>query len=393
MIKLPRFFVLTSISLFSIIATLFALEIIVRKFAPEEKPHTRFSPFFIYENIPNSSWSNSSNEFNVNIKYNSDGLRDVDYKKIKDTNIFRIAVVGDSFAVGEQVNLEETFPKQLEKLLNSRTKKDFEVINFGVRGYNIDSEIVLLKERVKEYHPDLVILTFFFNDLDGLVNSPLISIKEDKINYDYLEKIKKETVFSKLGRYVVSRSRLWDYLINEKLASRPKLAINFYKIKAKLVGGETIGDVQNQRSINRWIGFRYYSPTTVRTFIKDTPQDIDSLWNQEKIVLNEFKNISKSFGADFMVIVATAPLQFRQEKIDEALNFYELPKDNFDPLKPNREITKIAKDLNIPILDLYKTIEKNEISGNLMHFKNDVHWNKQGSLVVAQEIYKFLTDN
>lgn len=391
--RLTRFFLLISLPFFSIIITLFILELIVRKLSPQEEIHTRFSPFFIYENIPNSSWSNTSDEFNVNIKYNSDGLRDIDYKKIKDNNIFRIAVVGDSFAVGEQVNLDETFPKQLDKLLNSRTEKDFEVINFGIRGYNIDSEIVLLKEKVKEYHPDLVILTFFFNDLDGLLNSPLISIKEDKINYDYLEKIKKESVLKRLGRYIVSNSRLWDYLINEKLASRPKLAISFYKIKAKLIGGETIGDVQNQRSINRWIGSRYYSPTTVRTFIKDTPQDIVNLWNQEKIVLNEFKNISESFRADFMIVIATAPLQFREEQKNETLNFYGLSKDNFDPLKPNKEITKIAKDLNIPILDLHKTIEKNEISGNLMHFKNDVHWNKQGSLVVAQEIYKFLTGN
>lgn len=391
--RLQKLFILISISLFSILLTLLALEIIVRKLVPSEKPHARFSPFFIYENIPNSSWNSTSNEYNVHVKYNSDGLRDLEYNKTKDNEVFRIAVVGDSFVAGEQVDLEETFPKQLEKLLNSKSKKDFEVINFGVIGYDDDSEIVLLKEKVKQYTPDLIILTFFFNDLDGLLNSPLISIKEDKINYDYMEKIKKESVLKRLGRYIVSNSRLWDYLINEKLASRPKLAISFYKIKAKLIGGETIGDVQNQRSINRWIGSRYYSPTTVRTFIKDTPQDIGNLWNQEKIVLNEFKNISESFGADFMIVIATAPLQFREEQKNETLNFYGLSKDNFDPLKPNKEITKIAKELNIPILDLYKIIEEHELKGELMHYKNDVHWNKQGNSVAAQAIYNFLTDN
>ena len=46
----------------------------------------------------------------------------------------RIACVGDSYTYGWGVELDESYPKQLEKCLSSHAPR--EVLNFGVFGYN-----------------------------------------------------------------------------------------------------------------------------------------------------------------------------------------------------------------------------------------------------------------
>ena len=72
--------------------------------------------------------------------------------------------VGDSFTFGMGVNIEETFSKQLKALLNIRDKRA-EVINCGVIGYLMWQNFEVLKHKVRPFHPDVVILAVFLNDI------------------------------------------------------------------------------------------------------------------------------------------------------------------------------------------------------------------------------------
>jgi len=45
------------------------------------------------------------------IRINQDGFRDLDYPLKKSNNIYRIAVIGDSFTFGQGVELNQTYPK------------------------------------------------------------------------------------------------------------------------------------------------------------------------------------------------------------------------------------------------------------------------------------------
>ena len=42
-----------------------------------------------------------------------------------------------------------------------------EVLNFGVPGYNLDQEIEVLRTRALELDPDVVVIAFCLNDLEG----------------------------------------------------------------------------------------------------------------------------------------------------------------------------------------------------------------------------------
>ncbi|MDF0552142.1 SGNH/GDSL hydrolase family protein [Kamptonema sp. UHCC 0994] len=98
------------------------------------------------------------------IKANKDGLRDREHTKEKPPKIFRIAVLGDSFAEALQVPMENTFWWKMRKQLNKECSvlgdRKVEVINFGVQGYGTDQELITLRHKVWQYSPDLVILAF-----------------------------------------------------------------------------------------------------------------------------------------------------------------------------------------------------------------------------------------
>nr|HPJ72144.1 GDSL-type esterase/lipase family protein [bacterium] len=78
----------------------------------------------------------------------------------------RVICIGDSVTMGVFLEDDETYCSQLEELLNRENVRgrSWEVLNFGVLGYNTINEVELLKEKGLAYHPDVVILQYCFND-------------------------------------------------------------------------------------------------------------------------------------------------------------------------------------------------------------------------------------
>jgi hypothetical protein len=82
-------------------------------------------------------------------------------------NTIRIAAIGDSFTFGMFVELEDTWPKILERELNKNKKNNsikYEVMNFGVPGYNFEHYIENIKLKVLNYNPDIIIIGIVSDD-------------------------------------------------------------------------------------------------------------------------------------------------------------------------------------------------------------------------------------
>ncbi|MCP4688314.1 MAG: SGNH/GDSL hydrolase family protein, partial [Desulfobacterales bacterium] len=119
-------------------------------------------PGLLYENLPGYSGRYA----HAPVHINSRGLRGPEFEIEKREGVRRIIVLGDSFAFGHGVKDNETFPAQLHDLLNKGPgRPGFEVLNAGVNGYNTRQELIWLLHRGAPLEPDLVILTFFHNDL------------------------------------------------------------------------------------------------------------------------------------------------------------------------------------------------------------------------------------
>ncbi len=97
---------------------------------------------------------------------NSQGLRDHEFTDFPDEGTKRILAVGDSWTFGAGVKLFQTWPKQLEKILEKKGIES-EVINTGVNGYSTRIYSRVLKKFYHLYHPDIVIVLVFSNDPGG----------------------------------------------------------------------------------------------------------------------------------------------------------------------------------------------------------------------------------
>jgi lysophospholipase L1-like esterase len=101
------------------------------------------------------------------MKTNSEGLRDYEFPIEKPNNTIRIIVLGDSYTEGVGVEINETYSKQLEILLNNNSKTNIEVFNFGVSGYNTLDEVNIFFEKGVKYNADIILIGYLYNDIDN----------------------------------------------------------------------------------------------------------------------------------------------------------------------------------------------------------------------------------
>jgi lysophospholipase L1-like esterase len=95
------------------------------------------------------------------------GFRGRNWTVVKPPNTVRIAMLGDSYVFGAGVGDDETFAARLERKLNEEALMGvrYEVMNFGVPGYDTGHELKVLEYHAARFAPDIVMLNFFLNDV------------------------------------------------------------------------------------------------------------------------------------------------------------------------------------------------------------------------------------
>jgi len=156
----------------------------------------RPDPLLIWKNIPNAHrnyvdiftpvWRDSDriallrrflpwlpSEFRSNpvwrIALNDEGFRTASFNGAKRTGVLRVACIGDSWTFGMNVDQNQMYPARLEALLKAHppaNARDVEVLNFGILGYTSFQGLQLLKTRVLDLHPAVVVIGFGLNDSD-----------------------------------------------------------------------------------------------------------------------------------------------------------------------------------------------------------------------------------
>ena len=84
---------------------------------------------------------------------------------------FRIAAIGDSVTFGLGLADSQTYPAQLERLLNRRAGGPrFEVLNAGLPGYSPIQSRLYFEHRVAAFRPDLVLWQFIEDDVTDVLD-------------------------------------------------------------------------------------------------------------------------------------------------------------------------------------------------------------------------------
>ena len=157
--------------LVSLVVGLAICEGLLRRFGARRLPNSD-----LYELDPDTGkrmragWQ--GHEFGVEVLINSLSLRNPETTYAKPPGRYRILALGDSWTFGFRVAEPDSYPRQLERVLNERARARgdparFEVINSGVIGYATTQEAAYLRARGRRFEPDLVLVAYYpVNDTD-----------------------------------------------------------------------------------------------------------------------------------------------------------------------------------------------------------------------------------
>lgn len=180
-----------AIGIFLIAYVPFACEMFLRIIAPQPMLPRYVQPgtFGIRVNEPNRSYWQKTADVRVEVRINSQGMRaDQDYPQAKPAGTKRIVVLGDSFGMGYEVDLKESFLERTREKLTAKNH-NVEILNLSVSGHGNAEQLLMLENLGLKFQPDLVLLAWHGTDLDDNVRSGLFQIQDGNLvrqNSEYL---------------------------------------------------------------------------------------------------------------------------------------------------------------------------------------------------------------
>jgi lysophospholipase L1-like esterase len=125
-----------------------------------------YDPYTGYFNKPNLRYHIKKNGYDFYYDTDKDGIRG-SRRPLEKKNEYRILVLGDSCTYGFGINSNRTYSALLEDKLIKKYRRNIRVINAGVPGFDTKQEVAYLKHYGMKYRPDLVVIAFMNNDLEG----------------------------------------------------------------------------------------------------------------------------------------------------------------------------------------------------------------------------------
>ena len=245
------------LSIFSIFLALAILEIITRFILhPSDSPDVFFDQYLGNQYTPNQKGfyiKQSSPSISANFRINNLGWNSpYDYQKEKNPDIYRIAIIGDSFVEGLQVDHDKSFPYLLESLLKNNNLNT-QVYSFGHSGANPMQYLKVLEYVKKGYEPNLIIVNLVDNDYKEVLQG--IGRKDNWTAYtknDAVTEVAPLQTQNLWSKRILRQSALIRYmLINKDLLNRSQIVSNIYH-------GDVRSDIsQNQDQENIVKVFNY----------------------------------------------------------------------------------------------------------------------------------------
>ena len=171
-------------AMIAVLLSLAAAELMARGFSPtyrrmHEPPH----PFL--QSHPTRQWTltpgyRGREKWDVEFRVNVLGFRGPEVTKEKPAGVFRVLILGDSIALGAGLPEEVIVSSRLEsRLKQDHPEKNFQVINAGMSGYDLEQEQRLFEEEGLDLAPDAAVLIACLNDVPGVSISELINPLRD----------------------------------------------------------------------------------------------------------------------------------------------------------------------------------------------------------------------
>ncbi|HEY2840581.1 MAG TPA: SGNH/GDSL hydrolase family protein [Pirellulales bacterium] len=320
-------------------------------------------------------------EHNVFLRFNSDGMRGGAVAVEKPAGVRRVAVLGDSFIAAVATDEDKTIVRLVEEQLNASDKSTrWEVINFGVSASSTGQELVLYRELVRKYKPDVVVCAFcVMNDLGD--NCRRLTSARARIYFDLGESgelvqqphsAKRATINAWLNRH--SRFYVWQRYASQKAI-------------------ETIREGAQKSSFGAWLDLGVADPGGQGIFVTSPEGDLAHAWKITEKLIETMHAEVRADGAEFLLAVLPAGVQLCDDFWGEPTDENAAATERY---YPDQRLSETCNRIGAPILLLTDRFREasphhsSECEAEWLHYGGMGHFNDHGNAIAADALAQAL---
>jgi hypothetical protein len=282
-----------------------------------------------------------------------------EFQRDKRPGIYRIAALGDSFAIGPTVPFAENYLTLLEKSLSG-----CEVYNFGVSSTGPREYHLILKQHVWTFQPDLVLVSVFVgNDITEMLPTPRHLDPRQHCLY---------LLFARGGR-----------LLREWWRQCPQAT------------DQVVGRIANPSSPDRLtaatlseVTFREVEARRLAVCLQPAPPGMEKKWQRALAYLDRIVTDCRCRQVPVVFVLIPDEFQVNPQVLADALQAGSVDRNALDLDLPQRRLRDFFAERNVPCLDLRPAFE--EIPDT--YTPRDTHWNVRGNCLAAQRISEWLRE-
>jgi len=317
------------------------------------------------------------------VQVNTEGRRDVEHSVAKPAGVYRIALLGDSYAEAMQVEREQTFWARLPDDLRAcgfQPGKRIEVLNFGVSGYGTAQEYLMLSSVAMRYRPDLVLLQFT-NGNDVRNNSAALDDEKARPFFKFRPdgSLRLDGSFAASGRFTERNSVVHDVM--REVSDHSRVVQLVRNVRTPVIQKAHAGS-----DVEQGLEAVVLAPPREREW--------DEAWRITEGLLARAAELSTRQGAKFVVVTVPYAIQVHpDERVRLALQAKLGVPDLF---YPDRRISEFSKRNGFTTVALAYDMQRfaQERSTYFHGFPNvgmgRGHWNPEGHRVAAELIARQL---
>ena len=312
-------------------------------------------------------------EREILLRFNELGFRGDDRPYEKPEGVKRVALLGDSMIAALTVEENETAAKLLEAMLNEGDQETtWEVMNFGVSGSSTGQELVLYREIVSKFDPDVVLCCYFVgNDLADncrrMTSSPRIYFELDENG-----ELEQQPLAA--GRAALS----------EALNRHSRLYLWCKETERKLK--RMVRKDKRMQSSN-WI------------YCTQESEDVAYAWKLSEALIHELADEVREDDVEFGLVVIPCAPQIYDDYFAEISEPAGELAASFDQDYPTRKLSGFCSSWKIPMLVMTESFRaaapshSRAVESEWLFHDGKVHFNVKGNQLAANEMHSFMATN
>jgi lysophospholipase L1-like esterase len=328
------------------------------------------------------------------IRINSHGFRDREHTITKPAGTLRIAVLGDSMTEAFQVPLEKAFWSVIERKIAEcpvAAKLKVEVLSFGVSGFSTARELILLRKRIWQYSPDVIVLLVTTgNDirdnsrtLNAYPNEPLpyFVYKDGQLGLDdSLTAAQNRTLGYRLRYSFLGKILSW-------LQNNIRLVGLVYAARETYQSSSQVPERLKHLSTQSETGL------DSEVYVEPASPEWDDAWRVTEGLLVEMRDEVRAKGAKFLVVTGSMGIQVNPDSNIRQQFMNRLGVN--DLFYPDQHIKALGEREGFKVFNLAPALSDYATRNKVfLHGSNETngrgHWNQTGHQLVGELIAREL---